>query len=147
LPNSPKRGAASPPTYFADQQLKKKVFERTEPRVLLNTRSKPHSKVGADNFSVRWKGYVQFRSSEKHTICMESDDGARVFLGGRKIIDTWKKNGRSSECTDVRVRTGWFPLKVEYREHGGLAMARLKVGLDKRRARYVHPAVLCCKKK
>ena len=43
----------------------------------------------SDYFSVRWSGQVRPRYAETYTFRTTSDDGVRLWVGGKKIIDNW----------------------------------------------------------
>ena len=44
----------------------------------------------SDNFSVRWEGQVKIDESSKYTFYTISDDGVRLFIDGKNIINNWK---------------------------------------------------------
>lgn len=133
-------------TYF-EGVFKKKVLERVDPRISLYTSQKPIPQLPADGFSVRWEGYLRFLKEDRHAICIESDDAARLWFNGKLLVDAWKPHSRvKKDCATVRVRNGWYPVTIEYRDIKGLAAMRLKVGLDEKRAKLVRNVDLCCRK-
>ncbi|MCK5799596.1 MAG: hypothetical protein KAI47_20540, partial [Deltaproteobacteria bacterium] len=132
-------------TYFKGNHFQKAVRERTDSTININTTGTPEPKAGPDNFSVRWEGYLRFLRNEQHVICADSDDGMRVWFKGKLLIDDWKRHRLHQRCAKVRVKKGWYPLKVEYHDEKGPAVARIKVGVDKRHKRVIHPNDLCCR--
>ncbi len=132
-------------TYFKGARFQKKVRERLDPMINIHTTGTPEPKAGADDFSVRWKGYLRFLKDDRHAVCLESDDGGRLWLGDELIVDDWGKHKLRKKCKMVRVKRGWYPLKIEYYDMKGLAVARLKVGLEERRAKVVRSVDLCCR--
>ena len=43
-----------------------------------------------DNFSVRWKGQIKIDQSSTYTFYTISDDGVRLFINGKNIINNWQ---------------------------------------------------------
>jgi hypothetical protein len=49
--------------------------------------------IGADSFSVRWKGFVRAERWESHTFYTVSDDGIRLKVDGRVVVENWTRHG------------------------------------------------------
>lgn len=49
----------------------------------------PNVYVGADNYSVRWSGQIQARSTGVCTFFINSDDGRRLWINDQLIIVKW----------------------------------------------------------
>jgi len=80
----------------------------------------------ATNFSVRWTGYVKARRTGKHTFWTRSDDGIRVWVAGRKLIDNWTGHGDTWDSGRVDLESGkLYPIKVEFFQGGGGATLQL----------------------
>ena len=54
-----------------------------------------------------------------------SDDGARVWVDGRLVLDAWAPH--ESRSTDVAITGGRRRLKVEYYEVGGWSEIRFDI--------------------
>src|SRR5690606_20532725 len=54
---------------------------------------------------------------------VQVDDGVRVWLGERLLIDEWT-GGPGTHAIDVRVPGGRQPIRLEYVERGGTATVR-----------------------
>ena len=78
--------------------------------------------VASDNFSVRWTGTFSFKEG-KYTFVAVADDGIKVWVDGKPIINSKKKLKEYRET--VRLRRGNHSIKVEYFERSGGALARL----------------------
>ncbi|MFA5094735.1 MAG: glycoside hydrolase family 3 C-terminal domain-containing protein, partial [Candidatus Omnitrophota bacterium] len=60
-----------------------------------------------------------------------SDDGSRLYLDGRQIINQWRDHGEETKTAKVRLEAGReYDLKVEFFESYG--MASVKLGWDTR---------------
>ena len=54
----------------------------------------------ADHFSVRWTGQISVTDDSWYTFYLTSDDGARLYVDGKLIIDDW------SPAHHERTRSG-----------------------------------------
>ena len=73
----------------------------TVDRIAFDSKGKsPAPGVPAEEFSIRWTGTVSAPKAGKYTLIVNSDDGVRVFLDGKKVIDAFR-HGRLSfaNCT------------------------------------------------
>lgn len=82
------------------------------------------SKTGENNFSVRWAGDFKTFYSDEYTFTAVSDDGIRVWVDGKLIIDAWGLGGKTS-TGKIDLVQGKFPIKVEYYEQIGTAKVNL----------------------
>lgn len=87
----------------------------------------PAAAIGADTFSVRWRGFVTPAFSQIYTFAATADDGVRVWVDGRRIIDRWVDQG-ATVATGRMALTAGVPVLVvvEYYERAGAAQARLE---------------------
>ena len=83
--------------------------------------------IGADNFSVRWTGYVQATVSGTYTFRTQSDDGIRLWVGGAPVINNWTDHGPTYNTGTVTLSAGqYYPVTLEYYERGGGAVAQFQ---------------------
>jgi beta-glucosidase len=86
----------------------------------------PDKAIPVDNFSARWTGFVTPAASGRYTFRAMTDDGARVFLDGKLVIDDWIDHGPSTQSFTTTLEAGRkYSITMEYYEHGGGAVARL----------------------
>ncbi|GMU24736.1 MAG: hypothetical protein AMXMBFR13_48080 [Phycisphaerae bacterium] len=52
----------------------------------------PSALISSNTFSVRWTGQVKAPATNDYTFYTVSDDGVRLWLDGRLIIDNWKEH-------------------------------------------------------
>lgn len=79
---------------------------------------------GISGFSRLWLGYLRFPKGGQVTIRAEVDNGMRLYLGQRRVLDAWSadkpREGR------IHVEAGQtLPLRVEYFQSGGPSFLRL----------------------
>ena len=86
----------------------------------------PVSGIATDKFSVRWTGEILPLYSETYTFTTTSDDGIRVTVNGKKIIDNFTDHGPTDNTGTVALTAGQRVLiKIEFYENGGGAVAKL----------------------
>lgn len=84
------------------------------------------SSVNPDNFSVRWTGFIQPLYSEIYTFYTFSDDGVRLWVNDRLIIDNWTDHATAENAGGLSLVAGQkYPIKMEFYERGGQAVAKL----------------------
>lgn len=115
-------------TYFSRPDCSGEVLKRLDAQVNFDWADKPAAPgVPTEEFSVRWNGQVQAQHSENYTFHVEADDGVRVWLGDRQIIDEWRQQSTTVVSQPVALNAGQFyPLTIEYYSAKPPAMAKLK---------------------
>ncbi len=82
----------------------------------------PLPEVWQDGFSIRWTTKIHLKT-DHYRFCAMSDDGVRIWIGGKLILDAWRaSDGSSPICVEHWAETGNYDAKVEYYEHGGNAL-------------------------
>ena len=83
----------------------------------------PDPAVPADGFSARWTQTVSLAAASNVTFSIDTDDGARLFLDGDKILDAWKVQSTTHYEVTVPVGAGDHTFEVQYYENTGNATA------------------------
>jgi YVTN family beta-propeller protein len=87
----------------------------------------PGPGLPADGFSVRWSGWVEATATGATQIRTLSDDGVRVWIDDRLVIDNWTDHAPAADTAAVAMVGGQrHRITVEYYENGGGAVARLQ---------------------
>lgn len=81
-------------------------------------------KIGNNDFSVRWSGYIKAPVTGTYTFYTNSDDGARVIIGGLILIDYWGSCCREHSGTIFLEAGKLYPFVYDFREGGGGANAK-----------------------
>lgn len=86
------------------------------------------SGINADNFSVRWNGYIRATQTGAYRFQTESDDGVRLYINGTLVIDRWNDHSATIDTTgDFNLVAGnTYSIRLEYYENGGDAVIRLR---------------------
>ena len=87
------------------------------------TKVGPANEVGHDNYSVRWEGAIKVTKSGNYTFATLSDDGARLWVNGKQVVDQWK--GAKRRQGQMELAEGQYDIKVEYFQTGGNAYCKL----------------------
>jgi hypothetical protein len=85
----------------------------------------PHHTVAPEGFSARWKRYIDLVAGT-YRFTATSDDGIRVYVDDRLIIDEWHDQPARTYSADVSLQPGHHLVTVEYYENTGAAVARLE---------------------
>ena len=83
----------------------------------------PAAPMVGDNFSARWTGSFHFEAG-RYTFTTYSDDGVRLYVDGRRVIDSWRPM-RGYRSASLDLTQGTHTMRVEYFERGGVALIRL----------------------
>ncbi|WP_201762076.1 MULTISPECIES: PA14 domain-containing protein [unclassified Nonomuraea] len=81
-----------------------------------------------DDVTVRWTGQIEPEHSETYTFSMIGDNGFRLWIDGKPIIDHWVDDWDTERTgTPIALEAGRkYDIKVEYFEHYGGAHLRLR---------------------
>jgi len=82
-------------------------------------------RLSADNFSVRWTRELKLERG-LYRFTTETDDGVRLYVDGRLIIDQWRAMARGKFSSQIHLNQGTHRVRMEYFELSGLASARLE---------------------
>ena len=76
------------------------------------------SALPGDDFSVRWTGQLLPPQSGRYDIVVGANDGFRLFLDGRELLDGWETNERvRSRSVTIDLEAGRaYDLRLEYFE-------------------------------
>ena len=113
--------------YFNNADLTAPAFVRRDRAVSFNWKAaSPHTKVAADSFSVRWSGLVKARFTQKHTFHTVTDDGVRLWIGNKLVIDQWKTHAATEHQAVISLVKGRkYRIRVEYFDQSGGASAQV----------------------
>ncbi len=82
------------------------------------------STIPADNFSARWT-MSTYLNTGQYQFTVTADDGIRLYLDGKLIIDKWKDQPPTTYNSIKMIGTGTHTITMEYYEHAGSATAKL----------------------
>ena len=90
--------------------------------------------IGGENWCARWSGEIKVPEAGDYVLRTTADDGARITLGGRTIIEDWGDgHGPTPFDGEIRLAAGWQPIVIDYFQGGGggaLTVAWAKKGSE-----------------
>ncbi len=100
---------------------------RTDARIDFGwTLNSPARGIPFDWYSVRWTGTLTAPASGVRRLGIEGNDGYRLWLDGRLLIDNWRKQSYGSRLASVSLAPGSaHALRIEYFESTGNARVKL----------------------
>jgi len=102
------------------------VLTRTERTIDNNWGSAEVAPGLADDVSARWTANLEAPFTETYTFTTTSDDGVRLWLDGKLIIDNWTDHGTTDNSARVNLVAGQiYALRMEWYDNTGGAVARL----------------------
>jgi beta-glucosidase len=81
--------------------------------------------VGNMNFSARWTGFLTPLESGTFDLGFNGDDGYRVWMDDKLLLEDWSMHGASLKTTPVTLEKGHkYAIKIEYFQAAGGAVAQ-----------------------
>ena len=91
--------------------------------------SSPAQGVAIEEFSIRWKGFLKVPKSGTYQIGMEADDGFRLYLDNKLIIDAWE-NYQKGIFKSIELpfdQNIFYNFKIEYFQNKGFKYAKFQL--------------------
>jgi beta-glucosidase len=89
------------------------------------TLSSPGRGIPVDFYSARWTGRVVVPAGGVKQIGIEGNDGYRLWIDGRLLLDNWRKQSFRRSLVEVNLAPGPHDFRLEYFESTGNARLRL----------------------
>ncbi|TYQ16847.1 UNVERIFIED_CONTAM: anti-sigma factor-like protein [Acetivibrio alkalicellulosi] len=87
----------------------------------------PDKTINRDRFSIRWTGQIQPAYSEEHTFYVTRDNGVRLWIDGKLIIDQWNDMWNITNSAKIFLEAGKkYDIKIEYYKNMGVGIMRLE---------------------
>jgi hypothetical protein len=72
-----------------------------------------------DYVAAVWTGFINVPSSGSWDLFLDSDDGSKLFIGDKLIVDNDGLHGMKELSNNIALGAGKHPLRVEFFENGG----------------------------
>ncbi|HZI33568.1 MAG TPA: glycoside hydrolase family 3 C-terminal domain-containing protein, partial [Candidatus Binatia bacterium] len=100
---------------------------RVEQNIDLQDQELPAPGFPSANFSARWTAELTAPTTGNYTFTFTGDDGFRVFLDGKLLIDHWVESAATPVSGQAELQAGkTYNLRIEYFQSGGAYLARFK---------------------
>jgi hypothetical protein len=109
--------------YYLGRNFEQYQFSRADANLDLfwggDRSPSPRLPVGAD-WSCRWTGKVAPRFTETYTFYAVADDGVRVWINNKLVIDDWTLHPLLEYSGTIKLEAGkQYDIRVDYFESGG----------------------------
>lgn len=113
--------------YFTNLELKGEAKSRMEDNIDLDPANHPPDAfVPGTPLSVRWTGKIKATFTGKYSIGYLAHDGARLYINGKKIIDSWRRKFLQTTTADYYFEAGKeYDITVEYFSYRRESAAKL----------------------
>jgi beta-glucosidase len=100
---------------------------RTDARIDFGwTLNSPGRGIPFDWYSVRWSGKITAPSTGVRRVGVEGNDGYRLYIDNKLVVDNWEKRSYGHRLADVALRAGTtHDIRLEYFESTGNARVKL----------------------
>ncbi|UOQ89205.1 PA14 domain-containing protein [Agromyces endophyticus] len=120
---------ASGVTFDPQIGSRKPVLIRTDPMVSFKWAAEPAPSVPANDFIVKWTGFIKPPAAGTYTFGMVRDNGAKLLIDGKTVIDkytdTWTSGAIEWAPASTVMTAGAVPFDLQYFDHTGGAAAQL----------------------
>lgn len=118
--------------YFKSMDLTGTPLERLDPVIDFDWQhTAPAEGIGHDNFSVRWEGEIVAPLTGEITFEAVSDDGCRLWIDGKQMIDHWHQQGAIPHSGKIVLEAKRrYAIKLEYFDANATAIIRLRWSAD-----------------
>jgi hypothetical protein len=126
-----KAGGGLRADYYKGADFTTLVLSRTDPQIDFTWMDPdaPDPEVGDNDFSIRWTGEVEAGYTETYTFYPKTDDGVRLWVGGKQLVDSWQSVPiypiEHSGTIDL-VAGNTYGIVMEYFEETTNAIAELR---------------------
>ena len=115
-------------TFYDNIDFTGSQVSRTDPTIDVDWGDgSPDQGIGPDTFSARWSGRVEAPVSGEYTFTTTADDGVRLFVDGKQLIDNWSDRAPTDDSGTITLEAGKrYDVQMDYYENGGGAVAKLQ---------------------
>ena len=90
------------------------------------SKENPAWRVSKGNFSAVWEGFIKIPADDLYYFKILSDDGSRLFINNKLIIDHWGVHYFIPKIGKIRLEKGKYSIRIEYFNKRGVGKIRLK---------------------
>jgi GH43 family beta-xylosidase len=112
--------------YFDSPDFSDLKLTRSDATVDFTWTGAPDASMAVNHFSVRWLGQVQPQFSQEYTFYITSDDGARLWVDGRLLVDNWVNQLPTEKSGKITLEAGQkYDIRLDYYEFDQSSQAKL----------------------
>jgi tartrate-resistant acid phosphatase type 5 len=126
--------------YFNNSDFTGSTVSRNDKSVAFTWKgAAPASGISGTTFSVRWNGLLKPYTSETYTFIAKNNDGIRLWVDGKLLIDSWKSQATATRTATIALKANrLYDLRVEhFADSGGSSTMQLQWDTPTRTAGYI----------
>jgi outer membrane protein OmpA-like peptidoglycan-associated protein len=102
--------------YYTGTNFDRKVFTRIDQQLSFNWRGQsPAPGLPESYYSIRWTGKLMAPASGQYRFYAKVDDGIRVWVGNKLVINSWQLNDSENYGGSVILEAGkFYDLRVDF---------------------------------
>ena len=101
--------------YFDGKDFNRKVATRTDAELNFSWLGPPINGLKETDYSIRWTGKIYAPASGVYVFSAKVDDGIRVWVGNKLIIESWQLNDSAKMGGKIIMEAGkYYDLKIDY---------------------------------
>jgi outer membrane protein OmpA-like peptidoglycan-associated protein len=114
-------------TYYQGRNFEQFRHRQVDATIDFQRRNQPPAEgVPAEDFSARWTGWLRVPTTGHYVLYLTVDDGARLWLAGRQLLNEWRGQATSSYAVAVDLQAGRaYALRLDYCQYGADSYAQL----------------------
>ena len=85
------------------------------------------SAKSSDHFGFEYDGYIKIPEDGIYTLYTSSDDGSRLYIGDKLIVDNDGEHGIFEKSGTIALEKGYHPIKVTFFERTGVQSLAVKM--------------------
>ena len=114
-------------TYYDGRNFERKVLTRRDAAINFDWHQQsPAAGIEAEDFSVRWTGWLVPPTTGHYVLHLSVDDGIRLWLNGRELLNEWRGQPLSYYQLAVDLKAGEpYSLRIDYCQYSFSTRMRL----------------------
>jgi hypothetical protein len=102
--------------YFDTNELINPKSEKIDSLIDFNWgNTTPDPSISGDNYSVRWSGFIQSKTTDVVKFYIETGNGVRLKVDNITLADNWNNNTKNSFSGDIVMKAGvYYPIEIEF---------------------------------
>jgi outer membrane protein OmpA-like peptidoglycan-associated protein len=113
--------------YYAGHNFEQQLLTRRDATLNFDWHEhRPVAGVGAEQFSVRWTGWLVPPITGRYVLHLSIDDGIRLWVNERLLLDDWRDQGLNYYQVAVDLHAGQaYPVRLDYCQATAATCVRL----------------------
>lgn len=105
--------------YYDNKDFTNLKLTRIDPAIDFDwATGSPESLIGSDTYTIRWNGQLLPQYTEEYTFYAVIDDGIRLWVNGKLIINKWQDHSKTECAGKIRLIAGQkVDIRMDYYEN------------------------------